>query len=689
MAVDAQSGNTYVFRYNDMPNGHYMLDQQEYLNDITLDLQNSMQAKIVKQEERNFFGYPGRYLLLDLSGTPIHGQLCTRDNRFYLQLAFESEVGKHQDDIHAFLNSFELLPFQPASWAPYSPPGAGFSISMPGEVMIEADSVSEYQMDFPLLRDRIYSASDTNSGMVYSLYIRQHAPYFTYEDEHTFYTRVEEFVQADEGDSLIFENSFHWMGVPVKEFVYQSPAYTYLKRVRVIPWGDKLYMLWAIVSRQAVNAGPTEDFFHSLQLDRTANSGQLFVAAKVAKERMMADILQADSSRRLLLNDYLRQYDGWTAADLPELHRMLEAISPQAPSAMQSTKKQLIRALGEVYDEGSTALLWKEYERYADTSHIRHSLLVALAQQHQADQWPTLLQRLYADQPEMAWEDKNDFFAPLKFDTTGMLASLLPHLMPLMERPHFARELYEVLEHALESHQLQPAHLQPYLPALSRELSLTADSLELAPLDTNDYAYLNRFYWQCELWQHLPLNAEATAALQRGQSGYAEFLHFSAIKALLKNGVTPDSTAFSTLAEDGYFRKELFELLDTLDQIQLLPQPYQNQQAMAQAYLEHAGYEYDEIEPDTMVFVEKRTIEINGHTGIIYLYKMGYFVEAEEAGKTVSINWYPGLSGLFPSDGGLRPLQNLCWPYWEKWEEMESSQAFIALWKEKMQQDDP
>lgn len=672
VTVDQERGNTYIFRYHDMPAGHFIPNQQVYITTSAQNLLNDMGAELLNTAYTSIDGFPAQNITFSLDGRPGSGLLCTRDNRLYILFALQYET-EPQKDVEAFLNSFRLLPYQDASWQMYTAPDTSFYTFLPGQVIDHIDT-SQYYFQYPTsLKENEYIAVDSNSGMSFSIYQNTYSPYFSFYYPDSFYTQILQHYEFEDNDSVVSEKNLRWNGIPVKEVILQSEDYSFIKRLRLIPYQDKLYVLWALLSREYLYHDDIQAFFEEFKL-KGKNDPSLFKTRAEIRKKMLDDIHVVSANQRKVLNQSLRYFD-WNAKDLPYVYATIETLLPSQDSSIVNSITILLHGLKRISNAHTRSFLLKKYAQLSDEYKLKAQILSNLAEKNEADIWREVIKILIDESPNFTHPHPSALVYPLQFQKITHVREILPELLKLMKIPAYQQHVFQILYAALEQEIISPVQLEAFEPPFQQYLRNFIANWNQA----QKQEHLKGIYELCLLWQYLKMDKAAETLIRQLQNGYKPYINFAAVNALLAHQLMPDDTAISSLAANPYFRQDLYIYLDSLQHLALFPEAYKNPQAMSETTLLNYVLDEEAWEPDTVVCMGNQKVELEGTDGIVYIYKMGYQFDGV---KKEEVEWYPAISGLYPDKYTYLTNTPINWMSWDVWEEKDKNEDILEKWRE-------
>ena len=294
------------------------------------------------------------------------------------------------------------------------------------------------------------------------------------------------------------------------------------------------------------------------------------------------------------------------------------------------TKKQLIEDLCKLKDPSIYDYLLSIYEKFEDTASYQLAILRGLARQNTKKGNELFLKLLEKDIPlsNNSYEIYNIVF-PL-FDSLSLASNLFPDLLNYTFVKQYKTPIYMLLSALVTDKKINPKKYKKNYKQILREAKIelkeqiSYEQYEQGKKYSN-YSYdsyknqgndlLTNYVTLLKPYDHKPDVAFFFKKLNLVKD-YIVQTDINVERILLKE--TVNDSIWEFLAADLINRSYLYNSLKTIEKLDYFPEKYKTQNAISASIL--YGNNFNQ-ETDSMVFLERKLINLQNDTGYVYFYK--------------------------------------------------------------------
>lgn len=323
-------------------------------------------------------------------------------------------------------------------------------------------------------------------------------------------------------------------------------------------------------------------------------------------------------------------------------------------------KSKLIAELGYIKDTTHpqvVAMLKKIYDQVGDTSLFRNEVFRALARHKTSAAYKLLKELLLQDPP--IFEDSYEYTTLFSIigDTLKLSRELFPEVLQLLSVDDYKSEVMQLLVTMVDSNIMSANDYADYFTRIwfdakvqlkkqqtrderimekesMKEKEENASLLDYSSGDGNDelekYSVLLMPFYE--------KNTNVQKFFEKLLRSKEDPVRMSTAVLMLRNKKEVADSILRTLAADDRYSSRLYEELEKAGLASRFPAAYRNQLQIAKSLLvADRGYG----KPDSLVFISKQRVDLEGKAGLVYFFK--YRVKKEG-------DWKIGISGLQPLD---------------------------------------
>lgn len=623
-------GTNWIFNgydYFDLKNqGYYMINIRElrpgfHLGGDSLFFQeissgfNELFTSVDIKKFETYQGYPAYYVLAqnDEQSVTYGSRVVNRGNRVYHLVAAVEKSADAQSKIDTYLNSLELLDYPSPAYTLRGQDGFRFKTMAPAAFqpafVYSTDLANKPEKGEPVNH---FISFDSSRVISYEVMTSPISPYARAKSDTAFLNlHAKDYVGY--ADSVLQFRQIKDAAVPSLEWLVQMPDNNIQKRFRMLLGEDSIYTLICFAQQQELAS--TNIVFNNFSLP-----GQKPFPLEKSKTKELLQALQSTDSATFELAKEAIVKDNFTESDLPALHKALLAdYADDSSGYYWGARGQLRRVVAEMADQRSLDFVRKNYPKQVNSAKLIQYELLHLLSSIPSKESYQLLGRLLKENPPARLKDFSLY--PDWYDSLELARILYPGLLDELQNPVLSNSIMRLTSQLLDEEYIVPADISMYSPQfleLSRQMAKEAKS------DVEDAPGIYEIRPLLDIIQVMG-NSELNEQLK--EFIWAKHPSVKMIAALrmldLKWQVPP--VIWDSLAADIYYRRDIWDSLDTRKQLHLFPKAHQTQILMADSDI--YNYVYDDYKPASIKMVEERIVEINAVKKKVYVYEIRFDYE--------------------------------------------------------------
>lgn len=599
---DPSSGNYYMVLVKDTRNGYYLMNDTSAFHDARENTINNG-AEMVSCDTLRYEGYAAANMKAVYPQTNLEMlsfTLC-RGNRIYMLMGLHEKGKGDTVAIARFLHSFRLMNHLSGAWQEQASPDRSFTAWAPTTI----ERLHTRDEDTSSI---IFSAYDSLSTISYQVQKEALPSYYWTKSDSSLFAYLLSTQYQQWNDSLLLQREVQNGGAKGKEYFFEQPASNNLKRVRILPNADSMYVIFSFAPRQLTQDQHYNRFYESFRIahEQPAKPWLVNKAEALLKALQSPDsATAADAIAALRRASFERE-------DLPLLHEAL--LYPYKEEDSYLLYNNLVKAIAKEKDSSTLSFIAARYPLLSgEKERLKYRLLSVLADIPTAASY-TLLQKLLLEQAPKAGDP--DLVKYRLTDSLALTAGLFPGLLPMSRDTLFIRAMPYLLMRLADSNLLALSSL----PAAYKKDYYAFARRELRRLKTADDDY------ESQPLIHLlgRLNStESNTLLQEFLRTKSMDLREEAALALVKNNQPVAPAILEKIAADKSLRVHLYTELVKCKKEKLFPAIYHTQKSFSESELYRAALdnEYDSI---SIRFVEMRKAMYMGKMQTFYLFNLAY-----------------------------------------------------------------
>lgn len=658
LTVDNSAGTFYGLMIATTNPGYVIPDDSAYFESAAQRLTATLDIKDLQQRDTVFLGFNARWITGALKdGSLLQCLSINRGNRLY-SLIMTGHNDHREKKAIDFFNSFSFIEYPRVKWTVNNVADLGFSVPA-GSVYSNTKFQDEYYArNKPSAeREYIWTGYDSVSATTFTVTREPVSPYlWAKHDSIVLKKYMDDFVSTGDGyvdylnvTSRLFGfnttrknlKGYRFIkngGVNGIEFTVEKPNSNHTSYVRILLNGKGNYTLHADVPATYWKKYGFEKFMEGFRFVKEESTDYLRTNSF---QKLLTDLNSKDSATYAGAFHAIEHliYD---STDIPLLLAAGSDEYPLDTLAYATVGEQFFEVAGEMKHANFNKLVADHYKSLKPSQQkAKYGLLTLLAQQKTAASYSLLAELMQSGMPASGRSAELVYALD---DSLELTKTLLPLLPSLNSDTVFATKLFSVYKRLVDSNVVSLQELKKYEPYF---LQSAQNELALMQSDTDEFYYA--------AGQHELLNILGQFNTERSVEMLRRFVRarhisakYSAAVELLKLKQPVDQATLQAVAEDNYYRIDLYTEMEKLGMQRSYPVKYNSQQAFAEAYL---NISFDDFEGKTE-YVGERTVVFNGQKKKFFLFKV--YVEYYDDEKAT----YLGVSGPFDAAGKKVLLDN-------------------------------
>ncbi|WP_293307838.1 TraB/GumN family protein [Pedobacter sp. UBA5917] len=618
--LDKVKNISYLFKYNDFPEGMYVSDKETVFNGTIKQMQKSG-GKITGEVKTIFKeGLEGREVEMLMQGTYVKIQVFLRGNRTYL-LMMQNGVSADKLNGDDFFGAFKPEKYQEGNINPYQV--EDLKVFTPGKP-VEAEAAAEKDHTSILSNNKTYYSLNRNSGSLYAFETGNLSKYAKILKVDSFYLKIVEGIKK-ETDTIRKTEDVMMGKSKAKIFTYTDSAAGLERKVKIWINDNRFHYMGVMCTKEELESKLTDAFFNQSTL--TAASKPFDITASKAK--MLFDDLKSKDS--LVFNPAFGalSYYEFDKTEIPLITAALK-LKYADDTTTNGVRVRLIRWLSVLQKQKSVPTL---KELFADLKNPDILRARALAEVVGVDstQYGWYLKSL-SDNKALNLQNYWTIFKPLN-DSLAFVSKNFDQVLALKNKSRYRANVLDVV-----SDMLNEKNRAKYLAQVkSNRDKITATALTdlntyLTDTENRDpssiYAYLN-------ILPALDLPNLTDVFTQKIIADSLSYITTQAVGTRIKANLPIDQKLLDAQLDSLSTRYDILSAFDDVKKLDKVPAKYKKHDEIAKLMLyNYLGEENDY--PQTITLLDK--IEVNGKN----YYAFEFVYAGEEEKKT-----FIGVCGSF------------------------------------------
>ncbi|MGM9478398.1 TraB/GumN family protein [Pedobacter sp. GSP4] len=605
---------SYLFKYNDFPEGMYLADKATVFDGTISQLQKS--GKIVDGPLTIYKnGLEGREVGLLLQGTYMKVQVFLRGNRTYL-LMKQNQVSADKPKDDEFFSSFKLEKYAEGKSA--SHPIEDIQVFTPGKPnAVEPNNEKDYTSI--IADNNTYYSLNKNTGGLYMIETGNLSKYFKAADMDSVYLAMINKIKKEKDTIHKIENAM--VGTAkAKVFTYTDSAAGMLRKAKMWINGGRFYYQGLMATNEELEGKQATEFFNAVS---TIVAPKPFDIKASKAKQLFDDLKSKDSLVFKPAFGALSYYE----FDKTEVPLMISALNLKyADDTLNNgTRVKLIRELSALQKEKCIPLLKELFADTKNTDIIRSRALTEVVNLD-SNQYDWYLKNL-SDGKALQLESYWSIFRPLK-DSLGYVAKHFDQVLALKDKAPYRSNILGLVADMVDSE--EPAYLAQ-VKSNKEKISAGAMADLAAYLADKQNNFPTLVYSYLDILPILDLPKLTDAFTQKIIADTVPYLVTQAMVARIKANLPLNQKLLSAQLDSLSSRYDILLAYDAKQSLDLVPAKYKSQEEIAKVLLyNYAGEEQDY--PNSITLLDK--VVKDGKTYYVFEFTSG---EGEEKSSYVGV----------------------------------------------------
>lgn len=623
---DVEADVFYMLFVRDTKPGYHVLNDSLIFAESKTNVENSFADSVSFYELFNFQGFPAMRMQAAHKENEFVMQSVNvnRGDRCYSLIAIGNVKNNNEKDFDHFLNSVKLTNYDKVEWKRQISPGKVFQTWAPSSIGRMNDDEDDEKETVPGFGTLV--TSDSLSGYSFAVERELISPYYWTDSDSSFFeSHVSQYIGWQ--DSVIEKKTVQNGAVKGMEYFIKSPTISSIKRVRLLPYCDTLFVVFCLLPASDIRDNDHNKFFTEFRfLDDVACHNFL----KNKTSNLLQDLLSDDSARFHSASDAIVDAP-FSVADLPLLHEAMLNRYQDFDEYNQCTHDEILSSVVTLKHPSTVEFIQKNYSRLSGKNEqLKYSFLSVLARNYTAESYK-LFSKLALDQTPASGNAR--MLQHYLQDSLLLTASLFPAILKLTADTNFIKCLPTIVNQLIDSNLLSLAELKPY-----RENFYEYARREVLRLgNTEEYDYLT--YSLIELLTRIN-QPESNQLLQKLLGARQLNVKEAAAVGLIKNKQSVEAAQLDKIASDKNYRSSLYSKLAAAGKQNLFPSRFSSQRSIAESEIFVSAS--DDYEPSSIQFIGEKTAMYQGANQKFMLFKIVF--SSEEGDRET----YLGIAGPYP-----------------------------------------
>jgi len=620
---DKLKESTNTILYSDDNSGSFYNDSSEIIYRVR-NIATRMNGNI-EYLTRYKMEIPCYYFKIASNNTFFSGRMAMRGRRTYVisNSCFPEKYDSIQVD--RFLNSFDLIDFQPLSWIKYKDKKDNFIVSLPALPTVKSDS-TRYCIKY----NQTYASVDSSSGTAYKIYKYSLSEYYQAENDSAlyslflpnYYDSIEVFV---ENDTLID-------GIKIRERIIKPELTMNYIKSRVFINGNSAYKFEVSAPNELIFSERVSPFFDSIKILEVNN-----IDVFSDKTELLFNDLESNDLTKSYYAASSCSWFNFKESDRERIYSILKKNFAD-DSLENGVRASLLNSLRYIEGNSKLDFIKDLYPSMKANPVLKVAALEVVADINTRESTELFLDLILSETPRTNYTYY--LFSPF-YDSLNNLTALFPRILDLLEYEEYKSGIYGLLAAGIDSTVIQPHQYIEYEQNIIEDCKSFVSMRDSLSDDSEGYNYT----WQIiDILKTFPAfkdNSGAMELLKRLSTDIDLEIALQAVVSLLKLGEDADSDTYLRIAGDVQWRNYFYDELSKMSKTNLFPEEYMSQQYFAESDLYNWIYDEDYDVVDTLILIDT----LKNEEGVFYLFRFNFDYEPE--------SYFVGVSGPQPLDENL------------------------------------
>jgi len=615
---------SYLFRYNDFPEGMYLSDKATFFNGIKSQLEKN--GKIVDGPVTIYKeGLEGREIGLVLQGTYMKVQMFLRGNRSYL-LMKQNQMGEGKVKDDEYFDSFKVEKYIEGKSTFYNVDD--LKVFTPAQPSTAPEKNETEHTSF-LEENKLFYSLNKNTGGAYLIGTSKIKKYFKSTNLDSLYIQTINNMKKETDTIIKTEDAF--VGTSkAKVFTYVDSASGLQKKAKFWINGERFYYLNLMSTKEDQESKQATDFFNTVSVTTVPKPFDI----KASKAKLIFDGLKSKDT--LVYNPAFGalSYYGFDKTEIPLINTALK-LKYADDTLTNGVRIKLIKELSALQKEKSIPLLKELFADVKNTDIIRNKALTEIVRldSNQYDWYLKSLSENKALDLVGYWST----FSPLN-DSLAYVSKHFDQVLALKNKESYRSSVLGLVSAMINSE--KPEYLALIKQNKDKITTQAIVDLEGYLKDDDNYPG-GSVYHYLDILPALEMPKLTDTFTSKLITDSNTYIATSAAVARIKAGLPVDQKLLDAKLDSISSRYDILMAFDAVKKLDQVPVRYLKHEEIAKLLL--SNYMSEELDYSEKVKLLDK-IEENGK--IYYAFEFTY--PSEKEGESIT---YVGVCGPFDPDG--------------------------------------
>ncbi|SDB42768.1 hypothetical protein SAMN03097699_1270 [Flavobacteriaceae bacterium MAR_2010_188] len=621
-SFDESKGDTYLFRYNDLPTGYFMENPDEVLSSVIDDLAGKV--SVIGEPKTIFLdGHEGREIEIKLSDN-YHSvaRFFLRGNRTYFLLHQKIRPTDKVSMVdNGFFDSFKFNDYAKEDLFEFKPENANFKILFSHVSKTEIDSsdyeLTEYKNTFD------YYTTLKSSGDMYLLEYNTVADYFKIKSREDYYNQLKDDMMSW-NDTIISQKTIQLDGTDALYFKIQNKETKVNTHHQIWLDNNSLFSLNAYIDQENE---AFEKIFNSYKKLEKKSEIDYFSS----KADLIRDNLKSNDS--LVYKKALGSFSfyNFEESELPVLYDILDADYTDE----KRNGETAVAVISKFEELNNSETVTKLNEKYTSSSsdEIKANVLSALTYLDDVEAKKIHIKLLFEDPPKKTYDLSWRILSPFT-DSLSLATARYDDLLKLTAFRDYRANLLELSNRLYKEDKSEDIlrGQETLLRFLDEDFKFYNTSKNDS-LDT-DFSSYNLLVSYLNYVKGLKIDSPKADEITKTiiDEDFEDWLQLLAITTRIESKLPSDIELVNQKMDSLYWRLEIMQALANANKFDAIPKKYLKSESFAELSLNNY-LEYDDGAPNSITTLG--TIKIDSET--FYAISFSYESEEDEEKEYLSV----------------------------------------------------
>ncbi|MEM8525216.1 MAG: TraB/GumN family protein [Bacteroidota bacterium] len=615
MSTDTETGDAYIFRYNDVPAGLVYDHDSIFFASSMEEMTSRPGMEIVKNETVYLDGYEGRDFIYRLMGISIRVRLFLRGQRTYLLLQQMPKGSEAKGFNEAFFRSLQFLDFQETDLIEQTQEQHGFTAAFPSKIYSAHDTLGSYE--YPQTEIHNFYSLDTNVGSSFNAAHTLLSPYYEHPGLDSFYNENYDFSDT----SLYTINQridTTLQGIPARYYQLGPKDSKSVLHYLFVLHKNSLYDLYAYLPKELNDGEYFWKIVSQFKIDTTFEGTSIFTPKKDA----ILQGIQSKDENVFKQAKLALDYHDFVVEDLPDLYKAMQLDYPSDTAEYRRVFTKLSNQVAELSDSTTYDFLLDLFSKKSNKPYDQIDILANLQGQEHPDAIPTFFELL----PKLNWKEKDNFpswrLTSVFQDSFALFQQYYPNLRELAKDTLYTERIISTINNYVSRDTLDLSFIEKDKPFFYGKAEQLVAENQIWASDTVVY-FDERWVLQqlLNVLYKIEEDREKIPFFQKFVQTPDAFLATPAVSFLIKKGEKIPKKTFAKFAEDEIEWLDMLQYLYDEQQLHVVPKKLYSKEYIARAHLRYyMEYDYVYEELKDIKLLKKLNKKRAGEEEILYFY---------------------------------------------------------------------